>query len=65
MKACLVQMKFVSKLKKFNKLLKINDKALNNFLFFEFSDLYEKYSKITKKTLTKNLKIIFQCLIEF
>ena len=45
-------MKFVSKLKKkFNKLLKINDKALNNFLLFEFSDLFEKYSKKNKKKL--------------
>ena len=42
--------------KKFNKLLKINDKALNNFLLFEFSDLFEKYSKITKKNFNKEFK---------
>ena len=42
--------------KKFNKLIKINDKALNNFLFFEFSDLFEKYLKITKKNFNKEFK---------
>ncbi len=42
--------------KKFNNLLKINNKPLNNFLLLEFSDLFKKYSKITKSKLNKEFK---------
>ncbi len=42
--------------KRFNDLLKINNKALNNFLLLEFQDLFTKFSKIVKSKLGKKFK---------
>ena len=42
--------------RKFINLLKIKNKALNNFLLLEFRNLFTKYSKITESKLNKEFK---------